>query len=41
MTGVDDPYEPPEAAEIVVRGGSVEEALSAIIAELEARGIID
>jgi bifunctional enzyme CysN/CysC len=41
FTGVDDPYEPPEAAEVVVRAGSVEDAVSAIIAELEGRGVIE
>jgi bifunctional enzyme CysN/CysC len=41
MTGIDDPYEPPEAPEIVVRGGSVEEAVAAIVARLEELGVIE
>jgi bifunctional enzyme CysN/CysC len=41
LTGIDDPYEAPEAAEIVVRGGSVEEAVGAIVAKLERLGVID
>ena len=41
MTGIDDPYEAPEAAEIVVSGGSVEDAVAAIVAQLEALGVID
>jgi bifunctional enzyme CysN/CysC len=35
LTGVDDPYEPPEAPEVVVGGGeSVEEAVAAVLAAL-------
>ena len=30
LTGVDDPYEPPEHAEIVVRGGSTEDAVAQV-----------
>jgi bifunctional enzyme CysN/CysC len=41
MTGIDDPYEAPEAAEIVVRGGSVEEAVAAIVARLGELGVIE
>ena len=41
MTGIDDPYEAPEAAEIVVSGGSVEDAVAAIVAHLEGLGVID
>ncbi len=41
FTGIDDPYEAPEAPEIVVRGGSVEEAVAEIVARLEALGIIE
>ncbi|HET8673823.1 MAG TPA: adenylyl-sulfate kinase [Thermoleophilaceae bacterium] len=41
MTGIDDPYEPPASPEIVVRGGSVETAVSDILAHLEGLGIID
>jgi bifunctional enzyme CysN/CysC len=40
LTGIDDPYEPPPAAEVVVRGESVEEAVDAIVSELERRGIL-
>jgi bifunctional enzyme CysN/CysC len=40
MTGIDDPYEQPEAAEIVVRDGSVEEAVATIVARLEELGVI-
>jgi bifunctional enzyme CysN/CysC len=40
MTGIDDPYEAPEAAEIVVRDGSVEDAVAAIVARLEELGVI-
>src|SRR5919204_43688 len=38
FTGIDDPYEPPENAEIVVRGGTTEEAVAAIVARLEELG---
>src|SRR3954454_13245117 len=41
LTGIDDPYEAPEAAEIVVRGVSVEEAVGVIVAKLERLGVID
>jgi adenylyl-sulfate kinase len=35
LTGVDDPYEPPEAAEVVVGGGeSVEQAVAQVLAAL-------
>src|SRR5919198_656933 len=35
LTGVDDPYEPPESPEVVVGGGeSVEEAVAAVLAAL-------
>jgi bifunctional enzyme CysN/CysC len=40
MTGIDDPYEAPEAADIVVRDGTVEEAVAAIVARLEELGVI-
>jgi bifunctional enzyme CysN/CysC len=40
MTGIDDPYEPPRAPEVEVAGGSVEEAVAAIVAKLGALGII-
>jgi bifunctional enzyme CysN/CysC len=40
MTGIDDPYEEPEGAEIVVRGGTVEEAVAGIVARLEELGVI-
>jgi bifunctional enzyme CysN/CysC len=40
LTGIDDPYEPPPAAEVVVRGDSVEKAVDAIVFELERRGIL-
>jgi bifunctional enzyme CysN/CysC len=40
MTGIDDPYEPPEAADIVVHAGTVEEAVAAIVARLEELGVI-
>jgi len=41
MTGIDDPYEPPASPEITVRGGSVEAAVSDILAHLEGLGVID
>jgi bifunctional enzyme CysN/CysC len=41
MTGIDDPYEPPSSPEITVRGGSVEAAVSDIVAHLEGLGIIE
>jgi bifunctional enzyme CysN/CysC len=40
MTGIDDPYEPPRAPEVEVAGGSVEQAVAAIVAKLGALGII-
>jgi bifunctional enzyme CysN/CysC len=42
FTGLDSPYEPPEQAEMVVNSGglSPSSAAEAIIAELEARGLI-
>jgi len=37
LTGVDDPYEPPEAAEVVVGGGEpLEEAVARVLAALPA-----
>ncbi len=41
MTGIDDPYEPPASPEITVRGGSVEAAVSDILAHLEGLGVIE
>ena len=32
MTGIDDPYEQPEAPDILVRDGTVDEAVAAIVA---------
>jgi bifunctional enzyme CysN/CysC len=40
MTGIDDPYEAPDAAEIVVHDGTVEDAVAAIVARLEELGVI-
>lgn len=42
FTGIDDPYEPPEDAEIVVHTDkeTVEESLDKILAYLETRGLI-
>ncbi len=42
FTGIDDPYEPPEDAEIVVHTDkeTVEESLGKILAYLEERGLI-
>jgi bifunctional enzyme CysN/CysC len=40
MTGIDDPYEPPQQAEIVLRGGAVEDAVAQIVARLEELGVI-
>jgi bifunctional enzyme CysN/CysC len=40
MTGIDDPYEAPPAADIVVRDGTVEEAVAGIVARLEELGVI-
>ena len=41
FTGVDDPYEPPEAPEVTVQTDrqTVEECVSVILACLEARGL--
>ena len=41
LTGVDDPYEPPEAPEVVLHGGPVEDALATIVAELERLGVLE
>jgi bifunctional enzyme CysN/CysC len=41
FTGIDDPYEPPEDPDIVVRGGTTEEAVAAIVARLEELGVIE
>jgi bifunctional enzyme CysN/CysC len=40
MTGIDDPYEPPRTPEVEVSGGSVEEAVAAIVAKLGALGVL-
>jgi bifunctional enzyme CysN/CysC len=40
FTGIDDPYEPPENADIVIRGGTTEEAVAEIVARLEGLGVI-
>ncbi len=42
FTGVDDPYEPPESAEIVVHTGqeTIEESTGKVLAFLEANGLI-
>ncbi|HXZ14840.1 MAG TPA: adenylyl-sulfate kinase, partial [Roseiarcus sp.] len=42
FTGVDQPYEPPEAPELVLRSGeaSAEALADRVIAELEKRGMI-
>jgi bifunctional enzyme CysN/CysC len=40
MTGIDDPYEQPEAPDILVRDGTVDEAVATIVARLEALGVI-
>jgi bifunctional enzyme CysN/CysC len=40
MTGIDDPYEPPDAADIVVRGATPEQAVATIVARLEELGVI-
>jgi bifunctional enzyme CysN/CysC len=40
MTGVDDPYEPPERPELALGGRSLSETVAAIIAELERRRIL-
>jgi bifunctional enzyme CysN/CysC len=40
MTGIDDPYEQPEAPDILVRDGTVDEAVASIVAQLEELGVI-
>jgi bifunctional enzyme CysN/CysC len=40
LTGIDDPYEPPDNPDIVVRGGTTEEAVAAILGKLEQLGVI-
>ncbi len=40
MTGVDDPYEPPESPDLVVAPGDVDAAVDAVIAQLRARGVV-
>ena len=40
MTGVDDPYEAPAAPEVEVGAGAVDDAVAAIVAELERLGVI-
>jgi bifunctional enzyme CysN/CysC len=40
MTGIDDPYEQPEAPDILVRDGTVDEAVASIVAQLEQLGVI-
>ncbi len=42
FTGVDDPYEAPEAAELVIdtEGETPEQSAEKVIAELEARGLV-
>jgi bifunctional enzyme CysN/CysC len=40
MTGIDDPYEQPEAPDILVRDGTVDEAVASIVARLEELGVI-
>jgi bifunctional enzyme CysN/CysC len=41
FTGIDDPYERPENADIVIRGDSVEEAVAEIVGRLEELGVIE
>jgi bifunctional enzyme CysN/CysC len=41
FTGIDDPYEPPQNPDIVVSGGSTEEAVATIVARLEELGVIE
>lgn len=43
FTGINDPYEPPAAAEVVVRTDrqTIEESVGAIIRELERRGLVE
>jgi bifunctional enzyme CysN/CysC len=40
MTGIDDPYEQPEAPDILVRDGTVDEAVASIVARLEELGVL-
>ena len=42
FTGINDPYEPPAAADVIVRTDrqTVDESVSAIVRELERRGLI-
>ena len=40
MTGIDDPYEAPAAPEVEVGAGAVDDAVAAIVAELERLGVI-
>ncbi|MBX5469487.1 MAG: adenylyl-sulfate kinase [Thermoleophilaceae bacterium] len=40
MTGVDDPYEPPEQPDLTIAGGEPGEAVARILEELERRGIV-
>ena len=40
FTGIDDPYEPPLAAELTIRGGSVDEAAAQVVDLLRQRGWI-
>lgn len=42
LTGVDDPYEPPAAPELVIAAGdaAVEDGAAAIVGLLEARGVV-
>lgn len=42
FTGINDPYEPPEAADVIVRTDrqTVDESVSAIVRELERRGLL-
>jgi bifunctional enzyme CysN/CysC len=41
MTGVDDPYEPPATAEVELHGDAVEDAVAAIVEQLQRLGVID
>ena len=40
ITGIDDPYEAPAAPEVEVGAGAVDDAVAAIVAELERLGVI-
>jgi bifunctional enzyme CysN/CysC len=40
FTGIDDPYEPPLAAELVISGESVDDAVASVTALLEARRVL-